>query len=175
MTTTHTANTLTAGRLYPAGTVPPGIARMQRALLWAAGCGGAIVMIEPSPYEVATLAAIIFFYATGLRMRPVFVPLLFLLVVMNFGYTICSAYLMDDSKIVNWVVTSWYMAITAIFFALALAEDTAARLDALRRGLVFGAVIASLTGFIGYFHLMPGGEDLFTLYGRIKAPSRIRT
>ncbi len=51
-------NTLTTGRLYPAGTVPPGIARIQRALLWAAGCGGAIVMIEPSPYEIATLAAL---------------------------------------------------------------------------------------------------------------------
>ena len=162
------ASTLTADRLYPIGTVPPGIARVQRALLWAAGCGGAIVMIEPSPYEIATLAAIIFFYATGLRFRPAFVPLLFLLIVMNLGYTICSAYLMDDSKIVNWIVTSWYMAITAIFFAVALADDTQARLDALRRGLIFGAIIASLAGFVGYFHLMPGGEDLFTLYGRVK-------
>jgi hypothetical protein len=162
------ASTLTAERLYPAGTVPPGIARVQRALLWAVGCGGAIVMIEPSPYEAATLAAIIFFYATGLRLRPVFLPLLFLLVVMNFGYTICSAYLMDDPKIVNWIVTSWYMAMTAIFFAMALSEDTASRLDALRRGLVFGAVIASVCGFIGYFHLLPGGFDLFTLYGRVK-------
>ncbi|HEY0236575.1 MAG TPA: O-antigen ligase family protein, partial [Afipia sp.] len=98
----------------------------------------------------------------------VFLPLLILLVVLNLGYTICAAYLMDESKIVNWIVTSWYMAITAIFFAMALADDTQARLDALRRGLIFGALIASITGFIGYFHLMPGGEDLFTLYGRVK-------
>ncbi|HEY0234752.1 MAG TPA: O-antigen ligase domain-containing protein, partial [Afipia sp.] len=162
------AITLTADRPYPASTAPPGIARLQRALLWAAGCGGAIVMIEPSPYEIATLIAIIFFYATGLRMRPVFLPLLFLLVAMNIGYTICAAYLMDQSKIVNWIITSWYMTITAIFFAIALSDDTQPRLDALRRGLIFGALIASITGFIGYFHLMPGGEDLFTLYGRVK-------
>lgn len=159
---------ITADHLYPASIVPPGVARAQRALLWAAGCGGAIVMIEPSPYEIATLIAIIFFYATGMRMRPVFLPLLLLLVVMNFGYTICAAYLMDDSKIVNWIVTSWYMAITAIFFAMALADDTQARLDALRRGLIVGALIASISGFIGYFHLLPGGENLFTLYGRVK-------
>ncbi len=162
------AITLTADRLYPASTVPPGIARLQRALLWAAGCGGAIVMIEPSPYEIATLIAIIFFYATGLRMRPVFLPLLLLLVVMNVAYTICAAYLMDDSKIVNWIVTSWYMAITALFFAVALADDTQARLNALRRGLIIGALIASISGFIGYFHLMPRAEDMFTLYGRVK-------
>ena len=160
--------TLTADRIYPASTVPPGVARLQRALIWAAGCGGAIVMIEPSPYEIATLAGIIFFYATGLRLRPVFLPLLFLLVVMNFGYTICSAYLMDNSKIVNWIITSWYMAVTAIFFAAVLSDDTEARLDVLRRGLIVGAVIASLAGLIGYFRLLPGTFDLFTLYGRLK-------
>ncbi|RTL50343.1 MAG: O-antigen ligase domain-containing protein [Bradyrhizobiaceae bacterium] len=159
---------LATDRLITTSTAPPRIARLQRALLWAVGCGGAIVLVEPSPYEIATLAAIVFFYATGMRMRPVFLPLLILLVVMNLGYTICAAYLLEESKIVNWIVTSWYMAITALFFAMALADDTAARLDALRRGLIVGALIASICGFIGYFHLMPGGEDLFTLYGRVK-------
>jgi hypothetical protein len=161
-------STLTAARPYHSGLFPPGVARLQWALLWLAGCGGAIVMIEPSPYEFATLAAIIFFFATGLRMRPVFLPLIVLLVVMNIGYTICAIYLMGDSKIVNWIITSWYMAITAIFFAVALADDTEARLDALRRGLIVGAVITSVAGIVGYFHLLPGAYDQFTLYGRLK-------
>ena len=153
---------------FPLATTPPGIAAIQRGVMWMIGVGGAIVFIEPSPYELATLTGIVIFFATGLRMRPVFIPLLFLLVVMNLGYTICSAYLMDKSEIVNWVLTSWYMAVTVIFFAMALSEDTASRLDALRRGLIVGAVIASVAGVAGYFHLVPGGYDLLTLYERAR-------
>lgn len=152
----------------PARATPPGIAAIQRSLMWLIGAGGAIVFIEPSPYELATLAGIVIFFATGMRMQPVFIPLLVLLVVMNLGYTICSAYLMDKSEIVNWVLTSWYMAVTVVFFAMALSEDTLTRLDALRRGLIVGAVVASLAGVAGYFHLIPGGHDLLTLYGRAR-------
>ncbi|MBS0530590.1 MAG: O-antigen ligase domain-containing protein, partial [Proteobacteria bacterium] len=146
----------------------PGVAALQRSLLWSIGAGGAIVLIEPSPYEFATLAAMIVFFATGLRMRLVFLPLLILLFMVNIGYTICAAYLMDRTEIVNWILTSWYMAVTVIFFAMVFSEDTAARLDLLRRGLIFGALIASLAGIAGYFHLVPGEHELLTLYGRAR-------
>src|SRR6201996_268554 len=65
-------------------------------------------------------------------------------------------------------MTSWYMAITVIFFAMVTSEDTAARLDMLRRGLVVGAMIASLSAIAGYFNLVPGGRDLLTLYERAR-------
>ncbi|MEH2514359.1 hypothetical protein V1291_005713 [Nitrobacteraceae bacterium AZCC 1564] len=152
----------------PTSATPPGIASIQRGLVWAVGAGGAIVFIEPSPYELATLAALIFFFATGLRMRPAFIPLLILLFLTNLGYTICAAYLMDKKEIVNWILTSWYLAITVLFFAMVLSEDTANRLDYLRRGLIVGAVIASASGVAGYFHLIPGGYDLLTLYSRAR-------
>ena len=60
------------------------------------------------------------------------------------------------------------MAITVMFFAMVISEDTTARLDMLRRGLVVGAVIASLAGIAGYFNLVPGGRDLLTLYDRAR-------
>src|ERR1044072_1638371 len=60
------------------------------------------------------------------------------------------------------------MAITVVFFAMVISEDTAARLDMLRRGLVVGAVIAATLGIAGYFNLVPGGYDLLTLYGRAR-------
>ncbi len=153
----------------PAAATPPGIAAIQRALMWAVGAGGAIVFIEPSPYELMTLASVVFFFATGLRMRPVFIPLLILLFLLNIGYTICAAYLMDKKEILNWILTSWYMAITALFFAMVLSENTEERLEYLRRGLIFGALIASLAGIAGYFRLVPSaGYDLFTLYSRAR-------
>jgi hypothetical protein len=146
----------------------PGLQALQRALLWIVGFGGAIVIIEPSPYEFATLAAIVVFLATGLKMRPLFVPLMLLLILINVGYSITSVALLDQLTIVNWVATSWYMATTALFFAMVMSEDTTDRLDQLSRGLVFGAVITSLAGILGYFHLVPGGDDLLTLYGRAR-------
>jgi O-antigen ligase/polysaccharide polymerase Wzy-like membrane protein len=146
----------------------PGLLALQRALVWLVGASGAIVFIEPSPYEIATLLATIVFFATGLRMRLVFMPLLLLLFLLNVGYTIAAIAVMDRLNVTNWVITSWYMAVTVVFFAMVVSEDTQARLDMLRRGLIVGGVIASLAGIAGYFHLVPGGYDLLTLYGRAR-------
>jgi hypothetical protein len=153
---------------FTSPTTAPGVLAVQRALIWLVGASGAIVFIEPSPYELVTLAAIVLFFATGLRLRPAFMPLLLLLVTLNIGYSIGAIALVEDSTVVNWIATSWYMAVTVIFLAMVLAEDTTVRLDMLRRGLVTGAMIASLAAIGGYFNLVPGGHDLLTLYDRAR-------
>jgi hypothetical protein len=140
----------------------------QRALVWLIAASVAIVFIEPSPYEIMTLGSAVFFCATGLRIRLVLVPLFFLLILINVGYSIGAIPFYDKPEVVNWIATSWYMAITALFLAMVISEDTAARLDMLRRGLIVGAVIASIAGIAGYLHLIPGGYDLLTLYGRAR-------
>ena len=158
----------TAGSSLPSVTAAPGVLALQRALVWLVGASGAIVFIEPSPYELVTLVATVIFFATGLRLRLVFMPLLLLLFLVNVGYTIGAVPYMDQSEDANWIATSWYMAVTVIFFAMVTSEDTAARLDMLRRGLIVGALIASVTGIAGYFNLVPGGHDLLTLYERAR-------
>ncbi|MCA6120673.1 O-antigen ligase domain-containing protein [Bradyrhizobium sp. WSM 1704] len=158
----------TAGTTYPPITAPPGVLALQRALVWLAGASGAIVFIEPSPYELVTLTAAVLFFATGLRMRLVFMPLLFALIVLNVGYSIGAIPFLDKPEVVTWVFTSWYMAVTVIFFAMVISEDTEARLDMLRRGLLVGAMIAALAGIAGYFRLVPGGYELLTLYDRAR-------
>ena len=158
----------TEGSALPSITAAPGVLALQRALVWLVGASGAVVFIEPSPYELVTLAACVIFFATGLRMRLVFMPLLLLLVLLNVGYTIGAIPFLDKSEVANWIATSWYMAVTVVFFAMVISEDTAARLDMLRRGLVVGAMIAAVSGIAGYFHLVPGGYDLLTLYDRAR-------
>jgi hypothetical protein len=149
-------------------TAPPGVLALQRALVWLVGASGAIVFIEPSPYELSTLAASVIFFATGLRMRLVFIPLLLCLVLLNVGYSIGAVPFLDKSEVANWIATSWYMAVTVMFFAMVISEDTEARLNMLRRGLIVGAMIASLAALGGYFNLVPGGHDLLTLYERAR-------
>jgi hypothetical protein len=158
----------TAEGSLPSMTAAPGVLALQRALVWLVGASGAIVFIEPSPYELVTIAAAVIFFATGLRLRLVFMPLLLLLVLLNIGYSIGAIPFLDTSEVANWIATSWYMAVTVMFFAMAVAEDTAARLDMLRRGLVVGAMIASVAAIAGYFNLVPGGHDLLTLYERAR-------
>ncbi len=146
----------------------PGLLALQRALIWLVGASGAIVFIEPSPYEIATLLATVVFLATGTRLRLIFMPLLLLLFLLNVGYTIAAVAVMDRPNVTNWVATSWYMAATVVLIAMVLSEDTQARLDMLRRGLVFGALIAALLAIAGYFNLVPGGRDILTLYDRAR-------
>jgi hypothetical protein len=156
----------TADGSLPSITAAPGVLALQRALVWLVGASGAIVFIEPSPYELVTLAATVIFFATGLRLRLVFMPLLLLLLLLNIGYSISAASLMDKPEVPNWIATSWYMAVTVIFLAMVLSEDTAARLDMIRRGLIVGGLIAATAGIAGYFNLVPGGHNLLTLYDR---------
>src|ERR1700686_1461337 len=156
----------TAGDFASAPTSAPRVLALQRALVWLVGASGAIVFIEPSPYELMTFVATVIFFATGLRLRLVFMPLLLLLFLLNVGYTIGAVPFLDKSEVANWIATSWYMAFTVIFFAMVVSEDTAARLDMLRRGLIVGALIASAAALVGYFSLVPGGHALFTLYER---------
>jgi hypothetical protein len=162
------AYTATAGGFPPSATSAPRVIALQRALVWLVGASGAIVFIEPSPYELMTLTAAVLFFATGLRLRLVFMPLLLLLFLLNVGYSIGAIPFLDKSEVANWIATSWYMAFTVIFLAMVVSEDTAARLDMLRRGLVVGALIASLAGIAGYLNLIPGGHDLLTLYERAR-------
>jgi O-Antigen ligase len=158
----------TAGGFPSSVTSAPRVTALQRALVWLVGASGAVVFIEPSPYEVVTLAAIVMFFATGLRLRLVFMPLLLLLVLLNVGYSIGAIPFIEQSEVANWIATSWYMAVTVIFFAMVVSEDTEARLDMLRRGLIVGGMIAALSGIAGYFNLVPGGHDLLTLYERAR-------
>jgi hypothetical protein len=153
---------------FPAMTASPRLLAFQRALVWLVAASVAIVFIEPSPYEVTTLGAAVLFCATGLRMRLVLLPLFVLLILINVGYSIGAIPFYDKPEVANWIATSWYMAITVMFFAMVMSEDTEARLDMLRRGVVVGAMIAAISAIAGYLDLVPGGHDLLTLYGRAK-------
>ena len=146
----------------------PRLLAVQRLLVWLVAASGAIVFIEPSPYEFMTLGSAVLFCATGLRMRLVLIPLLLLLVLINIGYSIGAIPFYDKSEVANWIATSWYMAVTVMFFAMVMSEDTTARLDMLRSGLVVGAVVAAASAVAGYLNLIPGGYDLLTLYGRAR-------
>lgn len=151
-----------------AGQTLPGIRSLQLKTLWLLGASGAVVFIEPSPYEVVMIVAVVLFFVTGLSLSPLLLMPMFYLIVINIGYSIGAMSLLDIREVLFWVLTSWYMAVAALFFSMVMLEDTERRLDALSRGYVFGAVIASLAGIVGFFNLIPAATDLLTFGGRAR-------
>ncbi|KIZ42337.1 MULTISPECIES: O-antigen ligase family protein [Rhodopseudomonas] len=149
-------------------TAIPGLKTLQLGLLWLVGASGAIVFIEPSPYEFAIVLSMIVFFASGLRMAPPLLVPIALLIGIGIGYSIGAVDLLDDSEILTWLLTSWYMATTAVFFSMVCLEDTADRVEAIARGYLVGGIIAALAGIAGYFNLVPGGQDLLTFAGRAR-------
>jgi hypothetical protein len=160
---------VTAAGLVPTARSSAGLSieRLRAGLLWLTGLAGAFVFIEPSPYEVASLLTLFVFAATGLVLRAGILPLALLLVLYNIGFTVAAIPVLDAPKTMIWVLTSWYLAATAVFFAAVLSEDPRL-LSPLVRGTMLAAAVAALAAVVGYAQLLPQLTDLFLRYGRAR-------
>src|SRR5437660_6486421 len=145
------------------------VERLRGALLWLTGFAGAIVFMEPSPYEVTSLLTIVVFMVTGLTLRPALMPLIVLLLLYNTGFSLTVVQVSSESKPVIWVLVSWYLSATAIFFAAMLQNNTAERLSMLMRGTVMAAAASSVIAILAYFRLLGPLSDTFLLYDRARA------
>jgi len=160
---------VTAGGLAPpAPPVRISLERLRTALLWLTGVSGAFVFIEPSPYEVVGVIAIILFAVAGLSLRPALAPLIALLLLLDIGYGLALTQVGDQSKPVIWVLVSGFLAATAVFYAAMLGANTQRRLDFLMRGYLAAAMVTSLIAIAAYFHAFGDKSDLFLLYNRAR-------
>jgi O-antigen ligase len=141
---------------------------LRLALLWLMGFAGAFVFIEPSPYEIVGVIAIVLFAVGGLSLRPALTPLIVLLLVLNVGYGLALTQVGDQTKPMVWVLVSAFLATTAVFYAAMLGSNTQRRLELLMRGYLAAAMIASLLAVGAYFHAFGGLSDLFLLYSRAR-------
>lgn len=158
-----------AATATPAAAPRLGGERLNLAILWVMMVGGAFVFAEPSPYELGALAAIATFALNrSILLRAAHLPLILVILVYCLGLTIAALPVLFKNKVLVWVVVSWYMAATTIFFAAIFSRNAEARLDVIVRAWTLAAIIASLAGIAGYFRAFPGAFDLFTLYGRAK-------
>jgi hypothetical protein len=145
------------------------VERLRGALLWLTGFAGAIVFMEPSPYEIVSMLTIFVFAITGLTLRPALMPLIVMLLLYNTGFSLAVTQVSNESKPFTWVLVSWYLSGTAIFFAAALGTNTQERLSLLMRGTTMAAIFASLLAVLAYFRVLGGASDFFLMYDRAKA------
>ncbi len=132
---------------------------------WVFVASGAIALVEPSPYDFASLVAIPLWFLGGFTLHRSF--LLFAALLLS--YTTCGFF----SLIPYWHVAesamyqyqSAYLTLTALFFALFAADRTERRTELILTGFTAGALIASAAGIIGYFDL-GGFGSIFATWGR---------
>jgi hypothetical protein len=137
--------------------------KLRALLVWLMAFSGGFVFIEPGPYEFIGAATMFLFAITGMTMRASLAPLVLLLTLLNVGYALALFDVPGQMPSLIWVAVSVFLALTAIFYAAVLGENTEARLRWLLRGYIAAAVVVSFLAVVGYFGV---GGEAFVRYSR---------
>jgi hypothetical protein len=149
----------------PASRLRLSIAGVQRTTLFLFIACSAFASIEPSPYEIMFVFALLVFGLRELLFDRSFIPLIIGLAMFNAAGAVALVPFVGDHDSLTFIVTSIYIAVTAVFFAGLVAKNPLDRMTTIRSGYVIAGLIASVFAFIGYFDIGGLGEH-FTLYGR---------
>jgi hypothetical protein len=154
------------------------MALVQRAALWLMIASGFVVAIEPAPYELLFVLTLVVFLAGGMQVSIVFAPLIVFLSLYNFGGFLSVIPIIYDDKSRMFVIISVYMAVTAIFFAMAVLRDPVRILAVVRNAWVVAGLLASINGMLGYFNVFGLGEawaPISRAQGLFKDPNVLAT
>lgn len=131
---------------------------------------GALLLIEPSPYEVMFLAVLpaAIVARVGLHRGTLN---LFILLALFTPFALISSFQVTYNTIpqaLTYVGVTIFLLFTSYFVANYVADAPYDRMRIIMRAYTLAAVLSSLIGIFAYLGLLPGA-DLFLLYGRAKA------
>ena len=126
---------------------------------------GAIALVEPSPYDFASIVAILIWSLGGFKVSMTSLLFIGLIGIYNFGGFVSLIPYLDEPIPTLFMLQSLYLAITAVFFVLFFAEDTLRRTELCLRAFTASAVLAAVCGILGYFDVA-GLGTFFSMYGR---------
>jgi len=130
-----------------------------------------IVLFEPAPYDVIALGSVFVLYSLGLQVpKGLGAPLTFwsLLLVANLISMLVAAPSSGTSipEMLSYVATTGYLIASWLLFANLTFADPERTASAIWTGYQVAAIVAIATAVAGYFALVPGGHENFTLHGR---------
>ncbi|RYC31775.1 hypothetical protein D3273_11610 [Lichenibacterium minor] len=126
---------------------------------------GSVAIVEPSPYDFASMLAIPIWFVGGFKVHRTFLPFFALIVLYNLGGFIGLIPYVAEHDPTLFMLQSLYLALTTLVFALFFAEDTARRAEIVLQFYAASTVFAALAGIVGYFGVAGLGETL-SRYGR---------
>jgi O-antigen ligase len=124
---------------------------------------GGFVLFEPAPYELYLCLLLVVWTIFGMRVPSTVFPLLVLFTLFNAGGIISAFQIGDWQRGVIYVAVSYFLALTAVFFACVIAADMG-RLRLIFRVYVVSAAITTTLGIAGYFGVP--GFQMFTKFMR---------
>jgi hypothetical protein len=80
--------------------------QLQHAALWLFVASGWLVVVEPSPYDMLFVVALLAFLPNGLSVHPSLLPPIAFLVLYNIGGVLSLAQVTGDSRAVMFTVVS---------------------------------------------------------------------
>jgi hypothetical protein len=142
--------------------------RLLNIVLFVAVLTSSIAFIEPSPHDALMIILFAACVAARVRFDSKIVPLTLLLAIWLIGALFAVIPVLDQKQTVQYVATSIYLVIAAIIYACLFCDGDAVRLLVLRRAYIVAALIATASGYVGFFHLLPG-SDIFLANDRVSA------
>ena len=121
---------------------------------------------------------VVLFLTSGLTVTPLVAPMILYLLLYNLGGFFSFLEVSDEDKAGMFVITSAYMAVSAIFLAFYVAHDPERRIIiAFKRGYVAGALIASVFALLSYFDVagLGGFSPIGRAQGTFKDPNVLST
>ncbi|WP_406858334.1 O-antigen ligase family protein [Alsobacter sp. KACC 23698] len=143
----------------------PAIQNAVLALLLFSGC---VAFIEPSPFEAVFVVALLTFLFGGVRLPAESIPLLVLLTLFNLGGVLSLMEVMHDAKAITFTAISVYLACVTILFMMLMVENTSRRMQAILNAHILAAMVAGVTGTLGYFNVA-GLSAAFTSFDGSRA------
>ncbi|MBY0612605.1 MAG: O-antigen ligase domain-containing protein [Beijerinckiaceae bacterium] len=139
--------------------------KLQNGLLWLLIFSSFFVFFEPAPYEIVFVLTAIAFALTEFRIARSAALLIVPLMLYNLGGAFALFPFIMEKEPVFYIGITFYMSVTAVFFAGVFLTDTKRRFEIVSQAWTLAAVIASTCGMMGYFDVA-GSAEIFTLYGR---------
>ena len=133
---------------------------LQRGILWLLIAVSWCVFVEPAPYELVFIIALVLFLPYGMSASRALVPLVAFLLLYNLGGILSVLPRMDEQDAAKFTTVSCYMAVTALFFAGACAKAPLNIVAVIRHAYIWAAVIASVVAIGGYFDVAGTAETL---------------
>ena len=139
--------------------------RLLHVVLYITVLLSSVAFIEPSPHDALMGVLAVAGLVAGIRFPRLLVLPFLLLMLWNVAGLSAAIQVTGEDKVIQYVITSFYLAIAALLFAMIFSDNTMARLATMRSAYILTAAIVSIVGAIGYFRVFPGAE-MFTLNGR---------
>jgi O-antigen ligase len=136
-------------------------------LVWLSVASGAIVLTEPAPVDLLTMALIVLLPIVGLvAIRPPLVVFLGVWLIAAAGAFISSISAFDVARASIHSVISVYLYSATFVFAAFIVKKPEAHVRLILNAYQWAAVIAAAAALMGYFGLFSGASELFTKFDR---------